>query len=68
MSNHPHSLRRKQKNIAQIKSLLKLFSEKFEGITTEDFQSICNEIDQKLLEKSGSNLKLYRIGRLHLAK
>lgn len=68
MSNHPHSLRRKQKNIGQIKSLLQLFSEKFKNLTTENFQTICNEIDQKLLEKSGANLKFYRVGRLHLAK
>lgn len=68
MSNHPHSLRRKQKNKAKIKSLLTLFSEKFEDIKTKDFQIICNEIDQKLLEKAGSNLKNYRIDRLHLAK
>lgn len=68
MSNHPHSLRRKQKNNAKIKSLLTLFSEKFEDVKTKDFQTICNEIDQKLLEKAGSNLKNYRIDRLHLAK
>lgn len=68
MSNHPHSLRRKQKNNAKIKSLITLFSEKFECSTDENFQSICNEIDKKLLEKAGSNLQSYRFGRLQLAK
>lgn len=68
MSNHPHSLRRKQKNNAKIKSLLILFSEKFNDVKTKDFQNICNEIDRKLLEIAGSNLKEYRIARLQLAK
>lgn len=68
MSKHPHSQKRIEKHRKNKAFLLKLFSEKCKELTPENYQEICQQVDNQLLEHYKSNIRSYQMARLEFAK